>query len=118
VFQQWIAEGRVQADSWVWRTGWPEWKPGAEALPLVAPTQARFPAASNLSSATPVVVDPTTAPSPSPAIDAGPSHHESSLAEARRAELKRRKQRVQSISILLGVLALVMAAILAIVLSL
>ncbi len=32
VFDQWVAEGRVSADSWVWRSGWPEWKPGSYAL--------------------------------------------------------------------------------------
>ena len=31
-FRQWIEEGRVAADSWVWRTGWTDWKPGGEAV--------------------------------------------------------------------------------------
>lgn len=31
-FQQWVGEGRVAADAWVWRTGWADWKPGGEAL--------------------------------------------------------------------------------------
>ncbi len=31
----WAAEGRVLHDSWVWRTGWPDWKRGVEALALL-----------------------------------------------------------------------------------
>lgn len=31
-FDAWAAEGRVTADSWVWRTGWPEWRPGGDVL--------------------------------------------------------------------------------------
>lgn len=33
-FKQWVSEGRVSADSWVWRTGWSDWKSGGEALRL------------------------------------------------------------------------------------
>jgi hypothetical protein len=36
-FAQWIGEGRVTADSWVWRTGWKDWKPGSEALKQFVP---------------------------------------------------------------------------------
>jgi hypothetical protein len=32
VFDQWVSEGRVPDDSWVWRTGWAGWKSGREAL--------------------------------------------------------------------------------------
>jgi len=31
----WAVEGRVLHDSWVWRTGWPDWKRGVEALALL-----------------------------------------------------------------------------------
>jgi hypothetical protein len=36
-FAQWIGEGRVTADAWVWRTGWKDWKPGSEALKQFVP---------------------------------------------------------------------------------
>jgi hypothetical protein len=36
-FAQWISEGRVTADGWVWRTGWKDWKPGSEALKQFVP---------------------------------------------------------------------------------
>jgi len=35
VMQGWIAAGRVPVESWVWRTGWPEWKPGGQAMTLL-----------------------------------------------------------------------------------
>ena len=31
-FRQWIDQGRVPDDALVWRTGWPEWKHGGEAV--------------------------------------------------------------------------------------
>lgn len=33
MFRAWIAEGRVAADSMVWREGWPEWKIASSVLP-------------------------------------------------------------------------------------
>jgi len=35
VMRGWIAEGRVPVDCWVWKTGWPEWKPGGQAITLL-----------------------------------------------------------------------------------
>ncbi len=35
VMRGWIAEGRVPVDCWVWRTGWPEWKPGGQAITML-----------------------------------------------------------------------------------
>lgn len=120
-FQQWQAEGRVAADSWVWRTGWSDWRPGSEAHSAVAPPASTPPAASPPLASAPlpsaVQSPPLIAAPPVPSTDRVESHAESSLAEIRRAEIKRRKRRVQAISILLGVLALVMAAVLGIVLS-
>lgn len=42
-FRQWIGEGRVAADSWVWRTGWSDWKPGVEALRSLSVEHRRTP---------------------------------------------------------------------------
>ena len=42
-FQQWVREGRVGADSWVWRTGWAQWKARGEALQLLAAERAARP---------------------------------------------------------------------------
>ena len=32
VIQQWVVQNRVPDDSLVWREGWPEWRPAADAL--------------------------------------------------------------------------------------
>lgn len=32
VFQQWVAEGRVRPNCWLWRTGWDDWQPADEVL--------------------------------------------------------------------------------------
>jgi hypothetical protein len=33
VMRKWLGEGRVSADSLVWRDGWPDWKPAATIFP-------------------------------------------------------------------------------------
>jgi hypothetical protein len=107
LFQQWITEGRVTADSWVWRTGWSDWKPGSEALALV-------------SDRSPVGVAAAVADSADPLFDndllaAGPV--ESGTAQARRAEIRRRKQRTRTISMILGIVALAVLVALVVVLA-
>ncbi|MCC6493758.1 MAG: hypothetical protein IT424_12150 [Pirellulales bacterium] len=52
-----------------------------------------------------------------PAAESASPHQEKSPAETRRAEIRRRKRRMLTISVVLGVLALVMAVILIVVLS-
>jgi hypothetical protein len=34
--RRWITEGRVAADSLVWREGWPDWKPAPDVFPSLA----------------------------------------------------------------------------------
>ena len=36
LMRQWLEEGRVAADSLVWRDGWPDWKPAASCFPQFA----------------------------------------------------------------------------------
>jgi hypothetical protein len=38
LMRQWIGEGRVSADSLVWREGWPDWKKAGGLLPGIAGT--------------------------------------------------------------------------------
>jgi hypothetical protein len=106
VFRQWVADGRVAADSWVWRTGWLDWKGGVEALALVADRPPQEPAAAIVALDVPNIVDAAAASAP---VDAG-------SAEARRRAIKRRKQRVRAVSAILAVVALVMLTLLVIVL--
>ena len=109
VFQQWIADGRVAVDSWVWRTGWADWKAGSEALALVADRPPLEPVA-----AMAAVLE---GPAASIAVGGSNAHVEPGSAEARRAEIKRRKQRVRAISSVLALVALAMLMALVFVLA-
>lgn len=97
VMRKWISEGRVSADSLVWRDGWEDWK-------------------------TAVVVFPTLAPAV-PGLDkglAGPRTPESSAA-ASVSRVMRAKKRSNGFAIgmvvTLGLLALVLLAVFIFVLS-
>lgn len=37
IMRKWLAEGRVSADSYVWRTGWSDWKTAAAVFPQLNP---------------------------------------------------------------------------------
>jgi hypothetical protein len=117
VFREWIADGRVAADSWVWRTGWADWKAGGEALALIAaepaadPVQALGAAIEQRAGVLPgVTISPTAPGSTAPHVEPG-------TAELRRLEIKRRKQRVRTISTVLALVALAMLMALVVVLA-
>jgi hypothetical protein len=107
VFQQWIAEGRVAADSWVWRTGWAAWKGGGEILAQTADQPPLGPALA------------MAAAHPADATSAGAvqTHVEPGSAAARREEIKRRKQHVRKLSALLGLVVLALLILLVVVLA-
>jgi hypothetical protein len=100
VLQQWIEDGRVAADSWVWRTGWTDWKAGSEAVAALAdPKMTAMQSAEGVLGASPL------------------SNVELNSAEARRREIKRRKQRMRTISTVLALVALLMLSALVFVLT-
>jgi hypothetical protein len=103
VFQQWIADGRVAVDSWVWRTGWADWKAGSEALALLADRPPLDPAA-----AMAAALDDRVGVMPTVASGGSAAAVETTTAEQRRLEIKRRKQRMRMISGLLALVALAM----------
>ena len=123
VFAQWIAEGRVSTDCWVWRNGWADWKAGGDAIREFnsRPPVASAPAIPHIAADADEEFDdePTIAvdlaPRPAPAIAAAPV--ELSPADQRRAEIKRRKQQVRNLSIALGIVALLMLVVLIFVLT-
>jgi hypothetical protein len=118
-FRQWIAEGRVAADAWVWRTGWPDWKAGSEALALVDDG----PPPPTAGAASAVAIEPLRAAQPAAGVDAllrddlTAASAPVPTAEARRAELRRRKRKARNLSLVLGVLALGVLIALLIVLN-
>ena len=118
VFRQWVAEGRVAADSWVWRTGWPDWKAGAEALAIgMSP-------APNFAGAAPAADDPfdfddddVAAPFGADFPAAALPMPEATSTHVRASEIERRKKQVRNFSLLLSVVAFAMFVVLIFVLN-
>jgi hypothetical protein len=105
LIQQWAAEGRVGADSYVWRTGWPDWRLAVE-LPE------HFPQLQAAAAAPLLPTSEYNTPS-SPAVKPTQSADDPALAAAR---YRRRKQQAargqQLIAVLLVVLTLALAGVL------
>ncbi|MCA9236150.1 MAG: DUF4339 domain-containing protein, partial [Planctomycetales bacterium] len=126
VFRTWLAEGRVPADAWVWRDGWPDWKPAAEAastLDQATPSQpAGAPQPPAAAAPQPAAVPVAAASTPPTLVSgagetlAGEAGFESPAAAARRAKLAARRRRNKQITIVLAVLAFVLLTVLAVVL--
>jgi hypothetical protein len=120
-FQQWIEDGRVAVDSWVWRTGWADWKAGGEALAQIPVRPS--PSASSAMAPTPEpsIVAPVV-PHDRPVVTAealvgAAAHIEPASADVRRAEIKRRKDKVRKLSTILALVALAMLMALVFVLA-
>jgi hypothetical protein len=140
-FKQWVADGRVAATAWVWRTGWPDWKSGAEALPTIAPEKPRAPTppppplaprvpAAPASRApvtpAPVAAAPKPMPQAEPDFDLGddwpPTVASNGAAlptqpDGLQAARRRQRQLNQRLTLILGVVAMVLLIVLVIVLS-
>jgi hypothetical protein len=43
--RRWLEEGRVSADSLVWREGWPDWKPAGPVFPGLGANEQPLPTA-------------------------------------------------------------------------
>lgn len=115
IFAQWIAAGRVTAESLVWRTGWDEWRRAdqvAAALPAPLPQAAASPAGPPLPEVPAGATLPPTPVSPAPAraISAAPRGAPSGGAYQLR---KRRRQRLRrNVTIGLAVVCLTLVAML------
>ncbi|MGV3605802.1 MAG: GYF domain-containing protein [Planctomycetaceae bacterium] len=74
VMRKWIAEGRVSADSLVWREGFPEWRVASDVFPSLGRSAVAAMAAASVPTAAPAApmaaVPPTAAPDPTPAASA------------------------------------------------
>ena len=114
VFEQWVREGRVPADSWVWRTGWADWKSGREALAVGGESSV----SSSLDSTATQAADSgddLAIPSPTPRRrdDFPVPRPGEALSTARR----RRQQLNHRLTLILGLVAVVLIVVLAVVLS-
>lgn len=79
VMRKWIAEGRVSADSLVWREGFPEWRVASDVFPSLGRSAMAAMAVASAPTVAPTVaptaapmaaVPPATAPDPAPAAAA------------------------------------------------
>jgi hypothetical protein len=130
--QAWLAEGRIDAACWIWRTGWADWRPSGEAMQYLLATGTTAPAAPPLppnpvpSAASVVAAVPQLAFSteprvanvaaiPVPAVGGGAPA--SNAADARLRQLERRRQASKRWTILLGVVAFVVLVTLLVVLA-
>ena len=114
-FRQWVADGRVPRNAWVWRTGWADWKAGAEAVQTFAAEKSRTPP--------PVPqVAPTAAPAIVPTVvahDWPPARNGASAAgrpvDAIYAARRRRRQMQQRLTVIMAVVAVALLGLFLIV---
>ena len=121
VMRGWVAEGRVPVDGWVWRTGWPEWKPGGQAITLLNGPAAPTSSAASTMPAIPSAPTPAPAPTSAPTeIPETPSPEDLPTAanpSAKYHNSKRNRQdRARKVTFFLGGLVLLLIVVLAVVL--
>lgn len=123
VMREWVAEGRVTVECHVWRTGWPDWKTGGQAItqlnvvpPAVAPANAASPnstADTNVETPAPAQADEPQANTPA-ALSAPPGElpAASNPTASYQATKRIRQERARKITLLLGVVVLILFAVL------
>lgn len=131
VMKSWVTEGRVTVDCWVWKTGWPDWKPGGQAITFLnvvppdpkvttppAPT-ANLPAApvAEAPTSNPPSNDSSSAEVPQPApteTNAAPGAlpEPSNPTALYQSNKRLRQERARKITLLLGVVVLILFAVL------
>ncbi|MEO2048953.1 MAG: DUF4339 domain-containing protein [Pirellulales bacterium] len=121
VIRQWLAEGRVSSDSWVWRTGWPQWKQADEAFATsVHPPPVQTADESSMESATaltpPATPIPGTPPVPQSLPLTEPSRPDPPSVAHRKRIGQRKKRRVQLTLILTLVVTLLFVGLIIVVL--
>ena len=113
IMRAWVAEGRVTVDCHVWRTGWPEWKTGGQAITFLngpLPDQ--------------IVSDAEVAPEKLPEANGDqvesqatsdretPLPEESSPTAIYLANKRNRQERAKKITLLLSVVVVILFAVL------
>lgn len=123
VMREWVAEGRVTVDCHVWRTGWPDWKTGGQAItqlnvvpPAVAPADAAPPnTAADTSADAPATAPAAEPQSTTPAALSAPPGElpaASNPTASYQATKRLRQERARKITLLLGVVVLLLFAVL------
>ncbi|QDU58828.1 hypothetical protein Pan181_50680 [Aeoliella mucimassa] len=107
LIKQWTTEGRVGADSHVWRTGWPDWR-------LARDLPEYFPSLAGSAVPTPAVELPVGYnETPASEVARPTDPHDPAVVAARYQRRKRRSAASQQLAaVLLGVLVVVLAGVL------
>lgn len=111
VMQSWVAEGRVTVDCWVWKSGWPDWKAGGQAITLlnVIPPSGNSSSESNSQTVNePAASSEEIATQPAPDTLPEPTTPTTLYQTNKRL----RQERARKITLLLGVVVAVLFAVL------
>lgn len=122
-FRQWIDQGRIADDALVWRSGWDQWTSGQGALQLVGAAPPPVDGATDASDR--FVVIPTvggsagslSVSSGGQGVDDAAVDLEQGAANLRQLDRRRRKRRMQLVTFWLALAAVVLAAILAVIIT-
>jgi hypothetical protein len=113
-FRQWVDQGRVPEDALVWRSGWPEWKRGGEAVRAMRAEAAvkTTPPPPPIAAAPPMAVEVGA-----PAVLANGQAPMPKPVDAIYAARRRRRQMNARVTVALGILSIVLLAVLLFVLT-
>ncbi len=106
LLKSWIGEGKVDRDSWVWRTGWLDWQRATEVFPELGAVLG-MPAPPRPKS---FMDEPVMIQTESPRVA------DAEAVSAHRRKVRRKREKVRSISLFLGGMILLLAFVLIVVL--
>jgi hypothetical protein len=106
LLKAWISEGKVDRDSWVWRTGWLDWQRASDVFPELGAVLG-----------TPALPRPKSFIDEPPVIQTeAPRVADSEAVSAHRRLVRRKREKMRSISLFLGGMILLLALVLIVVL--
>jgi hypothetical protein len=107
LLKSWIGEGKVDRDSWVWRTGWLDWQRASDVFPELG-----------------AVLGTPASPRPKSFMDESlviqteaPRVADAEAVSAHRRMVRRKREKMRSISLFLGGMILLLALVLIVVLA-
>lgn len=106
--QTWITNGRIDNDTWVWRTGWLDWQRASDVFPQLGAQPSSLPRIGEENAdRLEISLDD---PFPQPVV------HESESVLVNRRARRHKLDRARTVSLALGALICVLASVLAIIL--
>jgi hypothetical protein len=105
LLKSWIGAGKVDRDSWVWRTGWLDWQRASDVFPELGAVLGTLAAARPKSFMDEPLVIQTDGAFP----------QESEAASAHRRMQRKKRQQARNISLVLGAMIVLLALVLIVV---